>query len=614
MRNNKKIIFLKFFLPFFIPLTILFAITLTFLTLPENKIDFMSCANKMIISITILYLLTTAYIIKHILIKLKHTIITKKFRSNQNLLSIINNCIKYAIIVIDNNNNIEYWSKKAEDIFLFNENETIGKNIYDLIFQNENASKFNNKKENKIPYNETATLKDKNKLLVEVISTPVKIENNYWHVLTLEDVAEKEKKYQDLIKNKEQLDCFMKYTPHPIAIFDLKLNYVTANANWYKDFNITEPDIAGKNLYEMFPQIKENKKWVDIHKKALQGQSAKIDEDKFIRSNGFVEWFKWEIHPWKNSKDEIQGIIIFSEVITQQKQIKIQLEKHRDALRNTIDQKSDEMQKTTAILENNPAPFIQTDTKGNILTCNPAMQDLLNSDKPIKNLAQVFPHNIQEINQQVASRNQFQIEQKINNKTYLFTFIYCRNINSVYVYGVDISKINQENQELKKLNYSINHSDISIFGLDTRGYIFYANQAASRNLEYSQEEIIKLHAKDVDLNMTKDSWVEIRDKIEKEKSSNIESIHVTKNGKRIPVNISIKYLTYEDTKFFIAFVFDISERKKSENELISKTNQLKDFNQAMIGRELRVIELKKEINNLCTALGKAEKYPAVWDE
>ena len=50
------------------------------------------------------------------------------------------------------------------------------------------------------------------------------------------------------------------------------------------------------------------------------------------------------------------------------------------------------------------------------------------------------------------------------------------------------------------------------------------------------------------------------------------------------------------------------ELKKSQKELLTKNNLLEQFNQLMVDRELRIIELKKEINDLYKKAGKTEKY------
>ena len=58
-------------------------------------------------------------------------------------------------------------------------------------------------------------------------------------------------------------------------------------------------------------------------------------------------------------------------------------------------------------------------------------------------------------------------------------------------------------------------------------------------------------------------------------------------------------------------ICDITERKQAEAALRQKAEalrasnaELEQFNRAMVGRELRMIELKQEINELCRRLGE----------
>jgi C4-dicarboxylate-specific signal transduction histidine kinase len=57
---------------------------------------------------------------------------------------------------------------------------------------------------------------------------------------------------------------------------------------------------------------------------------------------------------------------------------------------------------------------------------------------------------------------------------------------------------------------------------------------------------------------------------------------------------------------------EIIEHKKSKEELNIYTEQLKIFNDAMVNREIRIIELKIQINSLCEELGREPIYPPIW--
>lgn len=59
---------------------------------------------------------------------------------------------------------------------------------------------------------------------------------------------------------------------------------------------------------------------------------------------------------------------------------------------------------------------------------------------------------------------------------------------------------------------------------------------------------------------------------------------------------------------------DITERIRAEEALQREYEELERFNQVTLGRELRMIELKKEINALLRATGEPEKYRIVGDD
>jgi len=66
---------------------------------------------------------------------------------------------------------------------------------------------------------------------------------------------------------------------------------------------------------------------------------------------------------------------------------------------------------------------------------------------------------------------------------------------------------------------------------------------------------------------------------------------------------------------------DITERKRAEaelrrraEELRASNEELERFNRAAVGRELRMIELKREINALCGKFGELERYPLEFEQ
>ena len=58
----------------------------------------------------------------------------------------------------------------------------------------------------------------------------------------------------------------------------------------------------------------------------------------------------------------------------------------------------------------------------------------------------------------------------------------------------------------------------------------------------------------------------------------------------------------------IAISRDITEQKKTQDAFKKKIDQLEWFNRMMIDRELKMIDLKEEINLLANRLGEDERY------
>jgi PAS domain-containing protein len=71
----------------------------------------------------------------------------------------------------------------------------------------------------------------------------------------------------------------------------------------------------------------------------------------------------------------------------------------------------------------------------------------------------------------------------------------------------------------------------------------------------------------------------------------------------------LPYRTLKDHIAGVVLTFvDITERQRAAAALLAQNEQLELFNQATIGRELRMVELKREINSLLQRLGEAPRY------
>ena len=120
-------------------------------------------------------------------------------------------------------------------------------------------------------------------------------------------------------KNTRLLELFVRHTPAAIAMVDTNMRYLAVSDRWITDYRLKETNIIGRTHYEVFPELPE--RWKQDHQAVLSGRCKvlKSEEDSFVRLDGRVDWLRWELRPWRNTRGKIGGLLMFSEVITKKK-------------------------------------------------------------------------------------------------------------------------------------------------------------------------------------------------------------------------------------------------------------------------------------------------------
>jgi len=240
-----------------------------------------------------------------------------------------------GVVEYDRELNVISWSKRCEDIFGWTEQEILGKNAFDLIYE-EDKSKTevianelkNGSVESNISHNRNYTQSGK---IIDCIWYNTVVKNSSGKITTVmslvEDITEKKKTEEKIKENEKRYRALIENSPYCIHELDKNGALLSINKAGLEMMGVeNEEDFLGVT-YDKLVDPTQSKRILDLFSKSLEGESIQFeftkDEKHFLSS--FI--------PITGGKSEIQKVMGITQDITERK-------KSEEIIENSLKEKT----------------------------------------------------------------------------------------------------------------------------------------------------------------------------------------------------------------------------------------------------------------------------------
>jgi len=402
-----------------------------------------------------------------------------------------------------------------------------------------------------------------------------------------------------------------------ISVLDKEFNIVKVN-QFLKDKYPNSMPLVGKKCYQIYQQRDSICPWCPSLP-AMESGETQTETVPYPSEEKPEGWLYLSSFPLKDATGNISGVIEYVSDITELKKAEKELSEAKNHFQTLFNSMVD--------------PVMILDSKGKFLELTERVKEITGWDREdligknflktklltrkskaicIKNLLKrmsginVIPYEVEALTKD-GRKLPFEINaERIEYKGKPADMVVFRDIS-------DRKQVEEELRESEERfrDISVSMADL-IWEVDRDGKYNFISGKAKNVLGYETSEILGKTPFDFMLEDEAKRVGELFKEIVSEKKPivDLENWNLTKNGEKICLLTNGTPMLDENGELmgYRGIDEDITERKRTEGELKQKLKELETFYDIGTKRELKMIQLKKEINQLCKKYGESPRY------
>jgi PAS domain S-box-containing protein len=419
----------------------------------------------------------------------------------------------------------------------------------------------------------------------------------------------------DLVSPQAKFETIFENFSVAITLADNEERIVSWNKYTEELLNLHETDLFMKPVRSLYP----SEEWQKIRKENVRQKGIRYRmETKMLRKDNEPFDVDLSICILKGFKGEIVGSVAIITDITELKKVEKELRESEKKYRT--------------IFDNSAVAITMTNEHENIISWNKYAETLLGMNKeelylkPVRDLypaaewKKIRSQNIRQKGMQhhletkIQKRNNEQIDVDISLSV-------LKNHEDRVIGSIGVMKDISERKHIeknleeseKKFKLLFEKAPIPYHTLDSNGFITDVNEKWCQVFGYAKEEVCGKSIFDFISGHEKSSAKEsFAQKISQENSytEGHEREYLTKTGEK-KLFITHDFFLFDENRKVISVyttMEDITENKKAEQALKEKISELERYKVITINREMKMMELKNEINDLYVKLHQEPKY------